>query len=100
MQYVGGAGLSLDVFDATTGKDLGTAAVPPRSGGIGRPFPRRRREGDVLQVHVSGLPGTVAGFGAYTLDIDVLPQVVSVQAEAGVDGSVSSPRSHRSGRPP
>ena len=42
-------------------------------------------QGDVLQLHVSGLSGGeegVDGFGAYTLDVDVLPQVTSIQAEA------------------
>jgi hypothetical protein len=85
-QYVGGAGLKLDVFDATSGKDLGSGSFVPGQTGSGVRFRVTAAQGDMLQVHVSGLPGTAAGFGAYTLDIDVLPQVVSVQAESALPG--------------
>ncbi len=86
MQFVGGAGLSLDVFDATTGNDLGSGTFLPGQAGSGVRFRVTAAQGDVLHVTVSGLPGAVAGFGAYTLDIDVLPQVVSVQAESALPG--------------
>jgi CARDB len=40
-------------------------------------------QGSVLTIHVSSASG---GFGVYTLDVDVLPQVVSVQAESALPG--------------
>jgi hypothetical protein len=82
-QYAGGAGLQLDVVDTTTGQDFGVAPLDSS----GSRYRVTAAQGDVLQVHVSGLPGTVAGYGAYTLDIDVLPQVVSVQAESALPGA-------------
>jgi hypothetical protein len=41
-------------------------------------------QGAVLTVHIFGVAG--AGAGAYTLDIDVLPQVISAQAESPIPG--------------
>ncbi len=41
-------------------------------------------QGAVLTVRVFGVSGT--GNGAYTLDIDVLPQIVSVQADSVLPG--------------
>jgi hypothetical protein len=78
-QDVGGAGLGLEVSDAATGQVLG-------SGDRVRVV---AAQGEVLTVRVHGLAGSAGvapGFGAYALDIDVLPQVVSVQAEAAVPG--------------
>jgi hypothetical protein len=45
-------------------------------------------QGEVLTVRVAGAvgPGNALGDGAYTLDIDVLPQVVSVQADPLLPG--------------
>jgi hypothetical protein len=45
-------------------------------------------QGQVLTLHVSGVVASngSVGAGAYTLDIDVLPQVVSVQAEPALPG--------------
>ena len=76
-QDVGGAGLQLQVTDLTTGQVLGT----------GDRFEVVANPGDQLQLHVFGLSGVTQGFGAYTLDIDVLPQVVSIQAESVLPGS-------------
>ena len=104
LQYVGGAGLQVDVFDTTTNTDLGTQQFLAGQAGTGVRFQVIAAQGDVLQIHISGLappaPAAVvgggtgnpgpAGFGAYTLDIDVLPQVVSVQAESVLPGAPAS----------
>ncbi len=41
-------------------------------------------QGETLMVHVFGVSG---GAGVYTMDIDVLPQVVSIQAESMLPGT-------------
>ena len=47
----------------------------------------------MLTLHVFGVPdgGGVRGTGAYTLDIDALPQVVSVEAQALLPGVATAP---------
>ena len=47
---------------------------------------------DVLTIHIFGLGAGSSnpGFGAFTLDIDVLPQVVSVQAQAALPGGAAT----------
>ena len=45
-------------------------------------------QGEVLTIHIFGLPdaGGSLGYGTYSLDIDVLPQVFSVAAESVLPG--------------
>jgi hypothetical protein len=77
-EQVGGAGLSMEVSDSA-GRILGSGAN----------FHITAGQGNVLYLHVFGLtaPGGARGAGAYTLDIDVLPQLVSVQAPPLLPGS-------------
>jgi hypothetical protein len=77
-----GPGLSMEVTDAS-GRMLGG----------GERFRITAHQGEVLTLHVFGLNGTngVRGSGAYTLDIDVLPQVVSVAALALLPGTGPNP---------
>ena len=79
-QDVQGAGLQMEVRDAA-GQVLGSGAR----------FRVRAPQGTVLMVHVFGLPAEdgTRGSGVYTLDIDVLPQVV------GRPGRVGAPRADR-----
>jgi hypothetical protein len=84
-QDTGGAGLSMDVHDAA-GNLLGSGAR----------FRLVVAQGEVLTLHVFGLPQTdgTLGTGAYTLVIDVLPQVVSVVSQhllPGVSGHAGGP---------
>jgi FG-GAP-like repeat len=84
-QALEGAGISMEVRDAG-GNLLGS----------GERFRVLARQGQVLTLHVFGLAGAggARGAGAYTLDIDVLPQVVSVEAQAllpGATGGSGSP---------
>jgi hypothetical protein len=72
-QYGQGGGLHMTVTDAN-GNVLGS----------GNRFRVTAAQGSVLTVHVSGLTASAAG--AYTLDIDVLPQVVSAVAESPLPG--------------
>ena len=79
-QFTGGTGLQVQVTEHATGKVLGT----------GDRFRIVVNQGDELTIHVFGSPAagsTPAGFGAYTLDVDVLPQVLSVRAEAPLPGA-------------
>ncbi len=76
-QYTAGIGLQMDVLDSA-GNVLGS----------GERIRLTAAQGAELTVHVFGLTafdGT-RGSGAYTLDIDVLPQVVSAQATAFLPG--------------
>lgn len=78
----GGPGLAIQVFDASgtllgSGEDV-RVAVP---------------QGTRLVIHVFGAlgsPGNV-GTGAYTLDIDVLPQAVSIEPESLLPGNGNQP---------
>ena len=78
-QDVEGAGLEMEVLDAA-GNVLGS----------GDRFRVVAAQGSVLTIHVFGEPavdgGPAQGSGVYTLDIDVLPQVVSVQALSPIPG--------------
>ena len=76
-QNVGGGGLQMEVLDAE-GDVLGS----------GTRFRVVAPQGAALTVHVFGVaaPDSTPGSGAYTLDIDVLPQVVSVQAQSALPG--------------
>ena len=78
-QDVGGAGLGMEVLDAA-GDVLGS----------GDRFRVVAAQGSVLTIHVFGEPGRGGrgrrARGVYTLDIDVLPQVVSVQALSPIPG--------------
>jgi hypothetical protein len=88
-QFAGGVGLGLTVTDLTTGQVLGTGTQPGTLATSQVRFRVTAGQGDKLLVHVAGLaggPSTTAGFAAYTLDVDVLPQVSSIQAEAAVPG--------------
>jgi hypothetical protein len=85
-QHVGGAGLQLQVTDTRTGQ---VYTGDPASADSGQRLRVVAAQGDVLLVHVYGLPGGAggtAGYGTYTMDMDVLPQVVSTQAESPVPG--------------
>jgi hypothetical protein len=77
-QDVSGAGLGLEVRDAA-GNVLGTGAR------LRLPV----AQGVTLSVHVFGVAGTDGsrGAGAYALDIDVLPQVVSVEGQSLLPGT-------------
>jgi hypothetical protein len=79
---VSGAGLSMEVRDAA-GNPLGS----------GERFRVRVPQGAMLTLHVFGVTGTDGsrGAGAYTLDVDVLPQVVSVEAQALLPGRSGAP---------
>jgi hypothetical protein len=72
-----GAGLSMEVRDAA-GSLLGS----------GERFQVVVPQGEQLTLHVFGVGG---GAGAYTLDIDTLPRVVSVQAQALLPGAGARP---------
>jgi hypothetical protein len=82
-QDVGGAGLGMEVRDAA-GNVLGS----------GDRFRIVAAQGSLLTIHIFGEPGAVTpstgglaqGTGVYTLDIVVLPQVVSVQALSPIPG--------------
>jgi hypothetical protein len=84
-QDVGGAGLGMEVLDAV-GNVLGSGAR----------FRVVANQGSLLTIHVFGEPAVVApdagglaqGSGVYTLDIVVLPQVVSVQALSPIPGGL------------
>jgi SdrD B-like domain/FG-GAP-like repeat len=81
--FVQGAGLQMEVLDAN-GNILGSG---PR-------FRLQVAQGQQLFVHVFGLPaagGLPQGVGVYTLDIAVLPQVVSVEAQAFLPGANGQP---------
>jgi hypothetical protein len=77
-QGQGGAGLAMEVTDAD-GKVLGS----------GERFQVDAPQGAVLLLDVFGAAG--AGTGAYALDIDVLPQVVSIQAQALLPSAGAAP---------
>ncbi len=81
-QALGGAGLSMEVTDAA-GNLLGS----------GERFRVAVPQGAVLTLHVFGVVGAggVRGSGAYTLDIDVLPQVVSVAAQSLLPSAGAAP---------
>jgi hypothetical protein len=78
-QDVQGAGLGMEVLDAA-GHALGS----------GDRFRIVAAQGSVLTIHIFGelaqTYGLAQGSGVYTLDIDVLPQVVSVQALSPIPG--------------
>ena len=81
-QYAEGAGLDMEVRDSA-GNLLGS----------GERFRVRAHQGEQLLLHVFGradAQGT-RGAGAYTLDIDVLPQVVLIEAQALLPGQGANP---------
>jgi len=77
-EAVAGAGLSMRVL-SSQGAQLGS----------GQEFDVVAAQGQTLTVHVFGMAGSggTLGAGAYTLDIDVLPQVVSVEGDALLTGA-------------
>jgi len=77
-QYVEGAGLGMEVLDAS-GQVLGSGAR----------FRINAAQGATLTLHVFGATAAdgTRGAGAYTLDVDVLPQVVSVQEQSVLPGA-------------
>jgi hypothetical protein len=81
-QALQGAGISMEVRDSA-GNLLGS----------GERFRLHAPQGVHLTLTVFAVPAVngVLGSGAYTLDIDVLPQVVSVEAQALLPGATSSP---------
>jgi hypothetical protein len=81
-QYTEGAGLSMEVRDAQ-GHLLGS----------GERFRVQAPQGAVLTLHVFGVMGAGGqrGAGAYTLDIDVLPQLVSVESQPLLPGPGLNP---------
>lgn len=78
----GGAGLKMEVFDAS-GNVVAT----------GERFRLRVPQGEELLVHVFGVEDRngETGTGAYSLNINVLPQVVSVSAEPLLPGAGDLP---------
>jgi hypothetical protein len=81
-QATEGAGLSMEVRDAA-GNLLGS----------GERFRVVAPQGAVLTLHVFGVTGPDGsrGAGAYTLDIDTLPQLVSVEAQPLLPGRGGAP---------
>jgi hypothetical protein len=82
-QDVQGAGLQMEVTDAA-GHVLGSGAR----------FQVRAAQGEQLFIHIFGRPATAKlaqGAGVYTLDVDVLPQVVSVQSQSLFPGVGTQP---------
>ena len=81
-QAQGGAGLNMQVTDPS-GKILAS----------GERFLLDVHQGEQLTVHVFGNSAADGnrGYGAYTLDIDALPQVVGVQAQALLPGTGTQP---------
>jgi hypothetical protein len=77
-----GAGLAMEVLDAS-GHVLGS----------GQRFQITAAQGAVLTLHVFGATASdgIRGAGAYTLDIDVLPQVVSVETQTLLPGQGGLP---------
>src|SRR5262249_41897482 len=77
-----GAGISMQVRDAA-GNLLGS----------GERFRVQAQQGQLLTLHVFGVqgPGGQPGAGAYTLVIDVLPQVVSVESQSLLPGQGQNP---------
>jgi hypothetical protein len=86
-QYTEGAGLSMEVSirnaDGTAGNLLGS----------GERLRIQARQGEELLLHVFGVTGggSALGAGAYTLVIDVLPQVAAIDAEALLPGGNGRP---------
>jgi hypothetical protein len=76
-EHTEGAGLEMELRDAG-GNLLGS----------GERFRVQARQGEDLWLHLSGGedPGGTRGAGAYTLDINVLPQVTSWEAQALLPG--------------
>ncbi len=81
-QASSGAGLSMEVRDAAD-----------HLLGVGERFRVRAPQGARLTLHIFGVTeaGGATGFGAFTLDIDVLPQVVSVEAQPLLPGKAQNP---------
>jgi hypothetical protein len=81
-QATEGAGLSMEVRDAA-GNLLGS----------GERFRVAAPQAAVLTLHVFGVTGPdgSSGAGAYTLDVDTLPQLVSVEAQALLPGAGTDP---------
>jgi hypothetical protein len=81
-QATSGAGITMQVSDAS-GNVLGS----------GERFRVVAHQGAKLSLRVFGVtsPGGSQGAGAYTLDIDVLPQVVSAEAQPLLPGAGSAP---------
>jgi hypothetical protein len=81
-QATAGAGISMEVRDAQ-GNLLGS----------GERFRVQAPQGATLSLHVFGITDShgVRGSGAYTLDIDVLPQVISAEAQPLLPGAGSNP---------
>jgi hypothetical protein len=77
-----GAGLKMEVLDAQ-GNVLGS----------GRRIRLVAEQGTVLTLHIFGAAGDTGsrGAGTYTFDIDVLPQVVSLEAQSLLPGTNGQP---------
>ncbi len=73
------------LFQDLDGSGLGFEVIGPNGTTSGQRFEMVANAGDVLTLLVYGLPG--GGYGAYTLDIDVRPQVVSVAAPSLLPGA-------------
>jgi hypothetical protein len=78
------------LFQATTGAGLGMEVSDAAGNlqGSGERFRVQAQQGQVLTLHVFGMMGAGGqrGAGAYTLDIDVLPQLVSVESQPLLPG--------------
>ncbi len=82
-------------FASQEGAGLGMAVVDPNGNvrGSGERFRVVAHQGETLYVHIFGkkdLTG-VGGAGAYTLDIDTLPQVAAVEAQNLLPGQGTQP---------
>jgi hypothetical protein len=83
------------LFQATAGAGLSVEVRDPAGNllGSGERFRVRAPQGAVLTLHVFGVTAADGsrGAGAYTLDVDVLPQVVAVEAQPLLPGSGPAP---------
>jgi hypothetical protein len=77
-------------FDAISGAGLAMEVLNSQGAQLasGQQIRLLATQGETLTLHISGAAGSnsTRGAGAYTLDIDVLPQVVSVQADPFLPG--------------
>jgi hypothetical protein len=86
--YQSGAGLSLEALDAAGNPLPLSQVLQSTSGANGVRLRIEAPQGSVLLIHVFGIAGAggTRGAGVVTLDVDSLPQVVSVQAESPLPG--------------
>jgi hypothetical protein len=80
--FQSGAGLAMQVLDANGNPLPASQVLQSATDSTGMRVRVAAAQGTVLLIHVSGAHGT----GVVTLNVDTLPQVVSVQAESPLPG--------------